>query len=281
MQQRDFAELLAQQLAETEALAKEGRPQKPSLDSVAFYVRTQRGFWGWKQEALASMAGVSLSTIERVERGEPVSEENLDRIAVALRQPPGTLTTPRVPLTAEQTLRKLTENAEPFCDRVWIPVRPVTGQRQVVELANSHFYLADASRLYEQSEDDAQNDVSAFMEYLDLVSFILETEERESIAKVHRLKPVKRRQLYNEVLACARETERRANAVILAGTYEAETDSRLIPKARVSVIGFFPKSVDPAAIKRRSLAAPARVSINEAWKSFCAEVDSWDRAVRR
>lgn len=277
MQPTDFTGMFASQLAEMDARAKEGKPQAPSPDSIAFYVRMQRGFWGWKQDTLASMAGVSLSTIERVERGEAISSENLDRIAVALRQAPGTFTMPRLPLGAEETLRKIAESAEPFDGRIWIPVRPVTGQRQVAELASSHFYVADASRLSESCAEDAQGDIASFVEYLDLVSFILSTEEKESIVKVHRSEPVKRRKLYDDVLACARETERRTNSVILAGTYEAETDSALMPKAQVTVIGFFPKSADPAAIKRRTLAVPMRISLDEAWTNFCAEVDSWKK----
>ena len=79
----------------------------PSLESIAFYVLVQRGFWGWKQEALAAMTGVSLSTVERVERGEVVASESLNRIAVALRQPPGAFTTPRIPFGVKEVLRML------------------------------------------------------------------------------------------------------------------------------------------------------------------------------
>ena len=37
----------------------------------------------------------SLSTIQRVERGEAVSKENLDKIACALGHPPSAFTEPR------------------------------------------------------------------------------------------------------------------------------------------------------------------------------------------
>ena len=106
--------------------------------------------------------------------------------------------------------------------------------------------------------------MTAVIEYLDLVSFILSTEDKGSIIKVHRREPVKRRKFYRDALNCVREAERRTNSVILAGTYQAETDSELMPEAKVAVVVYFPKSTDPAAIKGRTLAVPARFSIADA-----------------
>jgi hypothetical protein len=80
--------------------------------------------------------------------------------------------------------------------------------------------------------------------------------------------------LYSDILTHAREVERRAHAVILVGTYEAATDNESMPNANVSVIGFFPKFSDPAAIKRHQLAVPAKICLNEAWNNFCADVKS-------
>jgi DNA-binding Xre family transcriptional regulator len=59
-------------------------PSSPPLETVAFFVRWSRGLKNWKVSTLAYYAGVSVSTVERVERGEKVSVENLDRIALAL-----------------------------------------------------------------------------------------------------------------------------------------------------------------------------------------------------
>lgn len=280
MQPSEFLDMLTQQFAEIEAQAKAGVAPIPPPDAIASFVRMQRSFWGWKQGTLASMAGVSLSTVERVARGEVASTESLDRIAVALHQPPGAFTTPRVPLGVEETIRQVAESVAPFKDKVWIPVRPVRGQRQIVELASSHCYICDPGRLSDTCADDVRGDVAALTEFLDLVSFILSTEDQEPMMTVHRSEPVKRRKLYNDVLSCVRETERRTNAVILAGRYEAETDNKLMPTARVAVIGYFPKSTDPAAIKRRTLAVPARISIEEAWNNFCANVDGWNNTAR-
>ena len=47
-----------------------GECQTPPPELVAFFVRWVRDLKQLKKEALASMAGVSLSTVERIERGE-------------------------------------------------------------------------------------------------------------------------------------------------------------------------------------------------------------------
>jgi hypothetical protein len=70
----------------------------PPKELIAFFVRWSRGLRQWKQHTLASFAGVALSTVERVERADRVSDACLDRIAVALGHEPGYLTTPRLPL---------------------------------------------------------------------------------------------------------------------------------------------------------------------------------------
>ena len=87
---------------------------------------------GWKQDALASIAGVSLSTIQRIERAEEVSAESLERVAAALHQKPGAFTAPRVPLTAEVLKEKLEQFILPFKSRQWVPAQPLRTQPQVV-----------------------------------------------------------------------------------------------------------------------------------------------------
>src|SRR5580693_6137184 len=93
----------------------------------------------------------ALSTVERIERGDPVSSESLERVSEALRQPPGAFTAPRIPLSSKEAWRKLDESAAPFDDRVAVPVRPLRGHGQIAKLAGTHLYIVDASRL----DDDA------------------------------------------------------------------------------------------------------------------------------
>jgi hypothetical protein len=50
-------------------------PGVPPAELVGFVVRWNRGLRQWKKSSLADFASVSVSTVERVERGEKVSEE--------------------------------------------------------------------------------------------------------------------------------------------------------------------------------------------------------------
>src|SRR5947209_19935017 len=51
-------------------------------------LRTARQQKGWNQQQLADFAGVSLSTIERAERGEPIRVDNLQRLCTCLQKTP-------------------------------------------------------------------------------------------------------------------------------------------------------------------------------------------------
>jgi DNA-binding XRE family transcriptional regulator len=59
-------------------------PMVPTPNIIAFHVRSWRQMRNWKRTTLADFARVSLSTVERIERAEKVSDENLDRVAQAL-----------------------------------------------------------------------------------------------------------------------------------------------------------------------------------------------------
>src|SRR5437667_2312445 len=51
-------------------------------------LRTARQQKGWNQQQLADFAGVSLSTIERAERGEPIRVDNIQRLCTCLQKTP-------------------------------------------------------------------------------------------------------------------------------------------------------------------------------------------------
>ena len=269
MTSRDFPDEMVRGLIELDRLARVGVPHVPPRKVVADFVRMQRAILGWKQDTLASFAQVSLSTIQRVERSDKVSAKSLDRVAVALHQKPGAFHKPRVPLTLEQLGRRLDESAEPFKGTTPIPVRPLRNQPQIAELPRCDTYLIDGGELGDACEDE----IAALGEYLDFVSFVLATEDKESIIQTDRRQRIKRRQLYTMVLDQVREIERRSNAVALAGTYQAQTESVFMPTIEVAVIRFFPKLSDPGAIKRRTQFAPIKVSWADAWRRFCQIVD--------
>jgi transcriptional regulator with XRE-family HTH domain len=266
MKWESLVEAAARQSAEMNRLARERVPVVPAPETIAFFVRFQRGMLGWKKATLAGFARISLSTIERIERGETVSPESLDRVAEALRQPPGAFTAPRVPFASEEAWRRLEESAAPFAETVVVPVKPLRGHRQIVELARSDLIIVDSSRI----GDAYDADIDTLREWLDLTSFILATEDKGSIIQGD-ADPVKRRKLYDDVLTCVRDIERRGYAVALAGTYQIETGNMTMPKATAALVGFFPQLTDPAAINRQTLFAPARVNWAAAWPQFCVE----------
>lgn len=51
-------------------------------------LRAARQQQGWNQQQLADFAGVSLSTVERAERGEPIRIDNLERLCTCLQKTP-------------------------------------------------------------------------------------------------------------------------------------------------------------------------------------------------
>ncbi len=261
-----LAEAAARQGTEMDRLARDGVASVPAPATIAFFVRLQRGVMGWKKETLAGFACVSLSTIERIERGDTVSAESLDRVAHALRQPPGAFTAPRIPSTSEEAWRRLEESAAPFAEAVAVPVKPLRGHRQIADLAQAHLFIVDGGRL----DDAYDGDVDTLREWLDLTSFVLATENKDSIVQTD-ADQVKRRELYDDVLRCVREIERRGQAVTLAGTYQIETGNPVMPKATAALVAFFPKLTDPAAINRRTLFAPARMDWADTWRQFCAD----------
>ncbi|MCA6115219.1 helix-turn-helix transcriptional regulator [Bradyrhizobium sp. WSM 1738] len=72
-------------------------PTVPPIELVDFVVRWNRGLRPWKATTLAGLSGVSISTVERIEGGERVSDDALDRIARAFGYEAGYFTAPRYP----------------------------------------------------------------------------------------------------------------------------------------------------------------------------------------
>ncbi len=258
----EIPESVVRELAGLDRLAQKGVALVPPPNFIADFVRLQRTMLGCKQEALASLAGVSLSTLQRIERGEIVSKNSLDRVAAVLGQRPYAFTEPRVPLRVDQLQQKINDGADTFKGRILVPVRRLRTQPQVAALTRAHLYLVDGGRL----SDTFDNDVAALEENLDFVSYVLTTEEEGSNTFAE---PLKRRELYIRVLDSVRAIERKRNAVALAGVYEAQPNATIMPTAHVALIGFFPRSTDPGAVKRRVLLAPAKIDLVEAWDRFC------------
>lgn len=207
-----------------------------------------------RQGTLASFAGLSLSSIQRIERGDSVSNECLDKVAIALDYKVGDLTNARIPLALNAAAEFLEDALKPFEGHIWIDVSPVRAQRQVRDFGMCHTYIIDTGRL----EVDASADVNQLAEWLDLVAFLTCDEVRRTDRERRR---IERRRLYGRVLAHVHEIELRAHAVALGGTYEARTNHPYLPKAKVALIGFFPRMTDPSALRRRQLLVPERIDV--------------------
>lgn len=261
MEAFEIADDVLAELARLQEMARAGIPGLPPPKFLAEFVKLQRGMRQWKQDTLASFAGVSLSTIERIERGETVGKESLDRVASALGYPAGAFSEPRVPLTREQLEQTLDESLAPFAGRIQVPVRSLRTQPQAAALARCHCYLVDGSQLGETY----QGDVDSLREWLDLTAFILGQEERVSL---DRDRPIRRRALYADILRAAQDIERRAYAVALSGIYVAKTNVALMPTVDVGLIAFFPKLTDPGAVKRKVLLTPESIDLRAALRSF-------------
>jgi transcriptional regulator with XRE-family HTH domain len=237
-----------------EAMATAGISASPPPEFLAEFVKLQRGMRQWKQETLASFAGVSLTTIERIERAEIVSKDSLDCVGVALGYKVGDFTEPRVPLRQDEFAQKLEENLALFAGRVQVPVRPLRTQPQAAALARCQCYLVDGFQLGETCRDDIEN----LREWLGFTAFILGQEDGSSS---NREQPVRRRELYANILKAARSIELQACAVALSGTYSAQTNLAFMPTVEVALIAFFPRSTDPGAVKRKVLFAPETIDL--------------------
>jgi transcriptional regulator with XRE-family HTH domain len=228
----------------------------PNLESIAFFVKTQRGFRYWKQQTLAAMAGVSLSTIERVERGEPVTPKSLRKIATALGFPADYMTEPRRKLTETEALAAMLESLTWMDGRVEVSVAPLTTERQLRELASSDMIVTDSDL-----GDAVADDLAELQEWLDLVGFLRSTNAELIGPKPER--GFRMRELYRDLFAHLDQLQVRHRAVCLVGTYSAETDDLVIPTATVAVIAIRSKVQNPAVAKFKTLWCEQKVS----WKN--------------
>jgi transcriptional regulator with XRE-family HTH domain len=244
MSAKQLSEKLAQmELPLTEELVV------PTPEIIGFFTLWVRHLRNWKQSTLASFAEVSVSTIERVERGEKVSGECLERIAQALGYGRGYFTTPRRPKSLEEAISDLY--------KTWghleaVDVRPLQTQAQVRKLIDTHAYL-----VHRQEVDDAFDpEIESLVEWIDLASFVVNSPNHGKDCEEGR-----RRALYKSILDCAKSLERRG-ATVLCGVMDAPQDG--LPEWKVAIISVTLKSRDPGATKRRTILVDRR----------CAELPS-------
>ena len=92
---------------------------------------------------MARFATVSLLTVERIERGEAVSTESLDRVAVALEFKEGDFHCPRSRRSFDESLM---ETMRFFESKPPVPCAPLKTQPQAAALLSCQAYLVGDGR---------------------------------------------------------------------------------------------------------------------------------------
>jgi transcriptional regulator with XRE-family HTH domain len=218
-------------------------PTAPPVELVAMVVRWGRHLKQWKATTLADFARVSLSTVERVERGDKVSEEALDRIAQALGYERGAFTMPRLPIGPETAAEQIVEtygHLEP------VAVAPMKTHKAIRDAAKCQAYLIHRPDVPETYG----NDIANLGEWLDLASFVL-SDLVEDPSPSER----GRRDLYNDILASVAELERRG-LTVLSGVMAAPQPG--LPDWKVAIVSVTPRLTDPGAPKRRHVMVDRR-----------------------
>lgn len=231
----------------------------PALNTIAGFVRLQRMMYGWKKQTLASQAGVSLSTVERVERGEAVRTPSLEKLAVALNQQPDAFTKPRVRLSKKEALKGLVNAMLPLLDTVPVKVAPLRTELQLRELATSELAIATSDI------EDAKAEVDTIREWLDLTGFVRAQDGVTILPK--RERGFQMRRLYRDVLNYVAEVEKQHRAVCLVGQYEAKGNLSGFETTKIGVIALRSRDHNPAAENIRQLFGPATVDTRAVFQS--------------
>lgn len=241
-------------------------PRAPAPDTIAGFVKLQRAFYGWKRETLAALAQVSLSTVERVERGETVRASSLEKLALALNHPQDAFTAMRVPLSPEKALASLVDSFSWMDGMLPVDVAPLRHETQLRTLTNTDAVLV-ASDL---DGDEAAWEVEALREYLDLTSFV-RAEDGTLLPK--RERSFRLRRLYEDVLAAVEDIERKYKAVCLAGTYEAQSSTPGFDIIRVAVVAVRSRERNPGAGNIKRLLAEGTVDMRAAVEFYFDGMD--------
>lgn len=213
----------------------------PTPQQISVLVTAWRRARGWKQETLAQFAAVSISTVERIERGEPVSNEMLDRVAVALNFNTGDFHRPRSRRDVDEAVAV---TARFFESKLTVTCAPLKTQPQAAELLGCNAYLVDDGRC----TPDTAEAVASLRENLGFYCSVLHDPMGLD-------EPVKKREIYTSLLADVHAIERRGYTALHA-IYEADSD---LGPVKVAVIAFFPRLTDPGAAKREVVFVPARI----------------------
>lgn len=216
-----------------EPLSTDGMPRRPSRDLLAMLVRMGRSMRGWKAQTLADFAGVSLSTVERVERAAAVSDVTLELIGTALGYEPGDFTKERVPLSPEETYASIERD---WGGLVPVPVAPLAKETQLRAMSRCHAML----KIGRGFDEDARALLDGLAEWIDLIGFV-----RSDVTPADG--PKRMRELYQGALGCARRL-RGVGMNVLAGVWTNPKPT--VPDFAYAILAISPRALDPGAVKR-------------------------------
>lgn len=256
-----MALLFATELRHTLGMDQSTAPRVPAPDTIAEFVKLQRAFYGWKRETLAALARVSLSTVERVERGDFVRASSLEKLALALNQQRDAFTAERIPLSEAEALAMLVESFSWMNGTVPVDVAPLRHEAQLRVLTDTDVAIVTS----DLEGEEAACAVDGPREYLDLTSFV-RAEDGTLMPK--RERSFRLRRLYRNVLAVALSIERDHKAACLAGTYEAKSSTPDFDVVRVSVIAVRSRERNPAAANIKRLMAEATIDMQAAMEVY-------------
>lgn len=238
----------------------------PPPEVLGYFIRFQRGMMRWKQETLAVQAGVSLTTIERIERGETVSKASLEKVGRALGQQPGAFTQPRPKRSEQEALDLVVERFAWITDTVPVAVAPLRKERQLREVLNATTAFVD-SDLSPEIDDDLE----LLRECMDFASWMAATSAGDLCPPPDR--SFKKRRLYGDIFAHVTMMERKYRAVCLVGTYDATSNMIGFEQIKAGVIAFRSKDKNPAAIAIPELRAPPSIDLRNALREWLSKDD--------
>lgn len=227
----DTNELLKRIAAEPPPTA--GVAGRPSRNLLAMLVRMGRSMRGRKAQTLADFSGLSLSTVERVERAEAVSDVTLERIGTALGYDPGDFTRERISLSPEETCASIQND---WGSLVPAPIAPLSKERQLRAMSRCHAML----KIGRAFSDEACALLDELAEWVDLIGFV-----RSDLTPSDG--PKRMRELYQGALNCAQRL-RREGMNMLAGVWHDPKPA--IPDFTYAVLAVSPRALDPGAAKR-------------------------------
>lgn len=238
-------------LQEMDRAARAGEEKQLPIEIVAEGVRYQRNIRNWKQTTLASIAGVSLSSVQRIEREQPVSNDVLAKIERALGLADGVFSARRRLPTMEELKTWLENERRNGAEYVRVPVRPIQSQGQVARILRCRAMVTNEEHL----EENARDSVKLLRSLIDFCGLNVVLEESK-LAPLPGEQPVKRRAYYKTLLSLVGDIRAMHKVAVLSGIYRARTNLAHAPIVDTALFGFYPLAKFPGIIKRQELFAP-------------------------